>query len=172
MKRLTRKIIHTGPVFDVWSETWRDPEGRKIVRESVAHPGAVVILPFVRADRVLMLRQFRTAVGSWVLEVPAGTLEEGETPLRCARRELIEETGFAARKWQKLGRIFSTPGFCTEVMHLYRAWDLTPRHAEADADEIISVREMSLRDVRAGARTGRIRDAKSLAVLYLDSLAR
>ncbi len=171
-RRLKRKTVYSGRVFDVQSETWRDAKGSTVTRESVVHPGAVAILPFTSADRVLMIRQFRMPVGVWIWEVPAGTLEKRETPLQCAKRELIEEVGYAARKWKKLGTIFTTPGFCTEVMHLYRAWDLTPCRGEADDDEYIRVREMSLEEVLNAARTGRLRDSKSMATLLLHGLVR
>ncbi len=170
--RLKRKTVFSGRGFDVQSETWRDGSGKTFARESVVHPGAVAILPFAAADRLVMIRQFRMPVGEWIWEIPAGTLEPGETPLRCAKRELVEEVCFAARRWKKLGTIFTTPGFCTEVMHIYRAWDLSPAQGEADADEYIRIREMPLQEVLDAARTGRLRDAKSLAALCLERVAR
>jgi ADP-ribose pyrophosphatase len=170
--RLRRKTAYASVVFNVHSETWRDPDGYQMTRDIIDHPGAVAILPFLSSKRVLMIRQFRAAVGSWIWEIPAGTLEKGEKPLQCARRELIEEVGFAARKWKKLGTFWTAPGFCTEVMHVYRAWDLTPQAGQADDDEHIRVKEMPIDEVHAAARSGRLRDAKSLAALYLHGLAR
>lgn len=170
--RLRHQTAYASQVFKVQTETWRDPAGNQMTRDTIDHPGAVAILPFLSSKRVLMIRQFRTAVGSWIWEIPAGTLEKGEKPLQCARRELIEEVGFAARKWKKLGTFWTAPGFCNEVMHVYRAWDLTPARGQADADEHIRVREMPIDEVQAAARTGRLRDAKSLAALYLHGLAR
>src|SRR5206468_5168327 len=124
-------------VFYVRDEKWRGPGGISFQRHTVVHPGAVAILPLDAKGRVLMIRQFRPATGDWMLEIPAGTLEKGEAPLACAKRELIEEIGFAARKWKRLGAVYTAPGFCTEKIHLFKAWDLKPAFAEKDDDEHI-----------------------------------
>lgn len=153
--------------FDVVAERWQAPDGREFERQIVRHPGAVAILPFVTKDRVLLVRQWRAAARQWLLEFPAGTLERGESPLRCARRELIEETGYAARRWRKLGSVFTAPGFCTEVIHLYEARDLRPAQAELDDDEYLEVVPVRLAELHELTRRGRIRDAKSLSMLLL-----
>ncbi len=164
---LRHRRLASGRVFDVHEETWRAPDGTRFTRQNILHPGAVAVLAFSAPDRVLLVRQFRAAVRRRLLEIPAGTLEPGETPLACARRELIEEVGFAARRWRKLGAVYTAPGFCTEVIHLYRAWDLRPAQAEQDDDEQIEMVEMTLREVRAAVRSGRLRDSKSLSALFL-----
>src|SRR5689334_7219666 len=111
-KLLKHKTVLQSRVFFVRDEKWRGPGGTHFQRHTVVHPGAVAILPFDVKGRVLMIRQFRPAANDWMLEIPAGTLEKGEAPLACAKRELIEEIGFAARKWKKLGAVFTAPGFC------------------------------------------------------------
>jgi ADP-ribose pyrophosphatase len=166
-KLLKKKTMLTSRVFFVRSEKWRGPNG-DFNRDTVVHPGAVAIIPFDAKGRVIMIRQFRPASGDWMLEIPAGTLEKGEQPLACAKRELIEEIGFAAKKWKKLGAIFTAPGFCTELIHIFKATDLKADYAEQDEDEHIEVVSMSLKQVKQAIRNGNICDAKTIcAVAYL-----
>lgn len=164
---LESKPLFRGRVFSLAQERWRGPGDREFARECIVHPGAVLIVPFLDSKTVLAIRQFRSAARRWLLEFPAGTLERGETPLACARREVIEEVGHRARTWRKLGGVFTAPGFCTEYIHLYEARDLTPAAGELDADEHIEVVPFTLRALRAQARAGRIHDAKTLSALAL-----
>ena len=166
-KLLKQKILLRSRVFFIRQELWRAPDGGSFLRDCVVHPGAVAILPMDPRGQILLIRQFRPATGRWLLEIPAGTLEKGEHPLACAKRELIEETGFAARKWKKLGVIFTAPGFCTEKIHLYKAWDLVPAFAEKDEDEYIKVTRMSMSAVQCAIKSGRICDAKTLSAFTL-----
>lgn len=163
-----QKVVLRSRVFEVLHENWRGPDGRAFERDTLIHPGAVAILPFDSQGRLLLLRQFRPAARAWLLEIPAGTLEKGEPPLACAKRELIEETGFAARRWRKLGAIRNAPGYSSEVIHLYKAWGLTPASGVQDADEHIKLAVMSRPAVRRAVRRGRLCDAKTLcALLYV-----
>jgi ADP-ribose pyrophosphatase len=164
-KLLKEKSILRSRVFDVRLQRWRGPENSRFERHTIFHPGAVAILPFDEDGNVLMIRQFRPAVNGWLLEIPAGTLEAGERPLNCAKRELIEETGFAANRWQKLGAVFTAPGFCTELIHLFRAWDLKSDFAEKDDDEHIELARMSLTAIKKAVRQNKIRDAKTMSAL-------
>jgi len=164
-KLLSNKVVLKSRVFSVASQKWRGPEKSTFHRDVVIHPGAVAILPINAKGEVIMIRQFRPAAGEWLLEIPAGTLEKGETPLYCAKRELIEEIGFAARKWKKLGAIFTAPGFCTERIHLFKAWNLKADFAEQDEDEHIRVVTMPVSRIRGMVRRGKISDAKSLSAL-------
>ncbi len=167
-KLLKSKTILRSRVFAVRDERWRAPDSSMFQRHTIVHPGAVAILPIDGQGRMVLIRQFRPAVRDWLLEIPAGTLEQGERPLACARRELIEETGFAARRWKKLGAVYTAPGFCTEKIHLFLAWDLKPAFAEKDEDEHIQLAVMNAATVRRAIRTGRIRDAKTLSTLLLS----
>jgi ADP-ribose pyrophosphatase len=164
-KLLHHKTVLQSRVFYVRDEKWRGPNNSRFQRHTVVHPGAVAILPFDAKGRVLMIRQFRPAANDWLLEIPAGTLEKGEAPLACAKRELIEEIGFAARKWKKLGAVFTAPGFCTERIHLYKAWDLKAAFAEQDEDEHIKLAAMTMADVRRAIKNGKICDAKTMSAL-------
>jgi ADP-ribose pyrophosphatase len=162
-----QKVTLRSRIFHVRHEHWRGPGARRFERDTIIHPGAVAILPFDARGRVLMLRQFRPAVKEWLLEIPAGTLEPGEPLLACAKRELIEETGFAARRWAKLGFIYNAPGYSNERIVLYKAWDLKPAYAAQDADEHIELAVMSMPAIRRAVRSGRICDAKTLCALHL-----
>jgi ADP-ribose pyrophosphatase len=169
-KRLKSKAVLNSRVFEVREELWQMPVGKR-TRHTVVHPGAVAILPFDSKGRMLMIRQFRPAANTVLLEIPAGTLEKGEKPLVCAKRELIEEIGFSAKKWQRLGAVFTAPGFCTELIHLYKATMLKPAFAEKDEDEEIEVVAMSMKEVRDAVRNNNICDAKTLsALMFLNVL--
>jgi ADP-ribose pyrophosphatase len=133
----------------------------------VVHPGgAVAILP-VDGDEVVLIRQYRAAIDAWILEAPAGTLEEGEAPEACAARELIEETGLSASELVYLGAVYTTPGFSDEVIHLYLGRGLSPcTDFDKDEDEQIEVARFPADEVRAMALDGRIRDAKTLCLVH------
>ncbi|MBE7465728.1 MAG: NUDIX hydrolase [Planctomycetes bacterium] len=164
-RRLKRKTLHRARVFTLDTETWRGPDGRTFERQTIVHPGAVAIVPFDEDGRILMIRQFRPAVERFLLEIPAGTREAGESPLLCAKRELAEETGFAAESWRKLGAVYTAPGFCNEKILLYKAWDLYPKHAEQDEDEHITPVALTPAQVKQAVRKGKICDAKTLSAL-------
>jgi ADP-ribose pyrophosphatase len=164
---LATRTLHRGRVFTLARERWRGPGGREFTRETIRHPGAVLIVPFLDAATVLAIRQFRAAARRWLLEFPAGTLERGETPLACARREVVEEVGHRARSWRRLGGVYTAPGFCTEYIHLYAASRLVPQAGVLDADEHIEVVPLALQRLQRLARSGEVEDAKTLAALAL-----
>ncbi|HWO72166.1 MAG TPA: NUDIX hydrolase [Dehalococcoidia bacterium] len=162
-----RQEIYTGRVIGLRVDEIEVKSGLNVRREVVDHPGAVVMLPIDAEGRILWVRQYRYAAGQELLELPAGTLERGEDPEACARRELAEETGFAARHWRHLGGFFSAPGFCTEYLHVYLATDLHPEAADGDDDEDITLEALTLEESLARIDAGGIVDAKSLAALLL-----
>jgi len=167
---LASKTVRTNRVFRVDDEKWRAPDGKSFRRDTIVHPGAVAILPVTAKGTYLFIRQFRAAARGWLLEIPAGTLEAGESPLACARRELVEEVGFAARKWRKLGSIFVAPGYTTEVIHIFEARELLPSFAEQDEDELIETVELTRRQVANAVKRGRIRDGKSVSAVHLAGI--
>lgn len=143
------------------------PSGRKTKREIVEHGGCVAIVAIDSEDNVLLIRQYRKPVGKVLLEIPAGGIEPGEDPLGCARRELEEETGFSAEKWEGLGSFYTSPGFCTEYMHLYLATGLSPGKLAAEADESIELVRIPLRKVPELIASGEVCDAKTIAGLLM-----
>lgn len=156
-----------GFIVDVKREIARLPDGRELDLDVVRHPGAAAVVPFLSADEVLLIRQYRHAAGGMILEVPAGKLDPGESPLDCAARELEEETGHRAGRLEPLGWIFTTPGFCDEKIHLYAAFDLVATDARPEDDEHIEPVPMPLRDAVELVWRGEIPDAKSaLALLH------
>jgi ADP-ribose pyrophosphatase len=159
--------IYSGRVINLRVDEIEVKDGLNVRREVVEHPGAVVIVPVDAEGRILWVRQHRYAAGRELLELPAGTLEHDETPENTARRELIEEAGFAAADWRNLGGFFSAPGFCSEYLHAFLATELTPETADGDEDEDIEVEPLSLERSLARVDAGDIEDAKSLAALFL-----
>jgi ADP-ribose pyrophosphatase len=160
---LSTHVLHQFRIFAIAEQALRLPSGRTVVRQVVKHPGAVVIMPQLEDGRLLMIAQYRCAVGETLLEFPAGTLEPGEEPLQCARRELIEETGYRADHWHPLGMIYSSPGFCDERLDLFLASGLVPEHAAADEDEMLEVKRLTVPEVERAIADGALVDAKSIA---------
>lgn len=137
-------------------------DGHRTTREIVEHPGAVAMLAW-DGERLAMVRQWRHATGEVLLEIPAGTLEPDEPPAETARRELAEESGLAAERWEAGPQFYTAPGFCDELMHLYLATHLRDASGEADADEVLEPLWMTLDEALAAIDEGQIRDAKTIA---------
>ncbi len=159
--------IYEGRVIKLRVDEIEIANGYNVRREVVVHPGAVVIVPVDEQGNIIWVSQYRHAAGKALLELPAGTLEHGEDPGECARRELVEETGFAASDWLTLGSYYSAPGFCTEFMYAFLARTLTPDHAEGDEDEDIEVVPLSLEESLQRIDDGGVMDAKSIAAMHL-----
>jgi ADP-ribose pyrophosphatase len=167
-ERLTREIAFEGRVVDVFRDTVRvrrEGEEREAVYDLVHHPGATAIVPFFEDGSVALLHQFRYAVGGEMWEIPAGTLEQGEEYLDCARRELEEEIGHTAARWTELASIYTTPGFCDEMLRVYLAEELSPGHVEPDPDEHLEVVRIPLDEALEWIGAGRIVDAKTIVGL-------
>lgn len=159
--------VYEGRVIKLRVDTIEVQDGVNVRREVVEHPGAVVIVAIDAEGRILFVRQYRHATGKDLLELPAGTLEAGEEPEACARRELVEETGHSASQWRRIGSFFTAPGFCTEYMHAFAATDLTPATADADEDEDITLEPLTLDEALDRIDGGGIEDAKTIAALVL-----
>ena len=164
-KRLPGRVVFRGRAFKVRIAEVRKSSGVLTTRETVEHPDSVAVVAVDRAMNVLLVRQWRDSVGKELLEIPAGGIEQDESPDDCVRRELREETGYLPRIIKKIGGFYSTPGFCTEYLYLYLATDLeyTPLTA-SDTDEI-QVERIPLVDTLGLISTGQIEDAKSIAGL-------
>ncbi len=161
------ELIYTGKAFDVRRDQVRLPAGKTTSIEVVVHPGAVTIIPIDVQGRILFVRQYRHAVGQELLELPAGTLGEGENPENCAQREIREETGMSAAKLEKIGEFYLVPGYSTEYMHIYLASDLKSEPLPGDEDEFITVEAVVSSAIPDLIAQGVLRDAKSLAALFL-----
>ncbi len=157
----------SGRLVKLRVDTVRLPNGRKTTREVVVHRGAVAIVPMLDGDRIVMVRQFRQAAGGVLMEIPAGTLEQGENPLECAQRELQEEIGYAASDMTLMFRSFLAPGYSSEMLHTFLAQGLSKASAEQDADEFIEVVEVPLHHAVELIRQGDIKDAKTICGILM-----
>lgn len=164
---LRSEDLYQGRVFSVHQDLVRLPDGRTTRLDIVEHGGAVTILPVDEEGQIWFVRQYRHPAGTEILELPAGTLEDGEDPLACAQREIQEEIGMRAGQFQKIGEFFLAPGYSTEFMHVYLATSLSPSPMPADADEFLHTEKYPITQVYQMAQTGEIRDAKTLAALLL-----
>lgn len=158
---MARKTLLTTPRFSV-EEVPYEVRGKPGSKAIVRHPGAVAILPLVSANELCLIENSRVSVGKRLLEIPAGTLEPDEEPLVTARRELLEETGYQAERWELLCSFYVSPGILDERMYLFVAADLRPGPASLEPDESITTRIVSWRDALELVRTNQIEDAKSI----------
>lgn len=173
---IERRTGFRGNLLRVELDHTREPRGRKgrgpvVRREVVRHPGAVAVLAVTPAREIVLVRQYRYAAGEWLLEIPAGTREPGESPEETAHRELAEETGYRAGTLRPLARFFSAPGFCDEFLHLFRAEELTPGNPRPEAGEAIEVVALPIAEARRRFESGAFRDAKTVAGLGLYLLS-
>jgi ADP-ribose pyrophosphatase len=164
---LRTETLLKGRAFAIRRDTLKAPDGRETKFDIIEHGGSVVIVPLDADGNLLFVRQYRHAAGQDLLELPAGTLDEGEEPAACAAREIREETGFAAGKMEKLGEFYLAPGYSTEFMVVYLATELTHDPLEADADEFLSLERIPVQQAFEMAERGEMPDAKSLAALLL-----
>lgn len=144
-----------------------DETGERHKREVCVHPGAVVVLPFVDAENILLIRNRRYAVGETLVELPAGTLDKGEDPMNCAGRELIEETGYIAARLTRVGDFYTSPGILSEKMYAFAAYDLTKSEASLEEGEEIELAPASFDEAIDMIRFGQIKDAKTIATLLM-----
>jgi ADP-ribose pyrophosphatase len=163
---LGSETIYSGKIVHLRVDTVRLPDGRESKREIVGHRGAVCIVP-IRDGSVLMVRQFRLAAGKALLEIPAGTLEEGEEPDACAARELEEETGYRAGNLRPMFQAYLAPGYSTERIHAYLATGLTPASAHTDADENVELVTLPIDEIEGRVLSGEFQDAKTIASLLV-----
>jgi ADP-ribose diphosphatase len=183
---LSSRVSYRGPVFSVTTDEVQEPGGVRARRDVVRHSGSVVVLAVdvpasdaaAKASRkgeplILLERQYRHAAQSMMWELPAGRIDDGETPLTAAKRELLEETGYRARQWRRILHFYVSPGFLDETMTIYLASGLKAGKAQPEADEKIATRFFALSEAKGMALRGRIRDAKTIAgILWLVQMPR
>jgi len=176
-KLISSKLAYKGRVFDVYVNTLQEPNGSIQKRDVIRHSGSVVILAIDESKNpadpeVILERQYRQAIGEFLLELPAGRVEPGESLLAAAKREMIEETGYRAKKWTPLTRYFASPGFLGEWMQIFLARDIREGVAKPEADEEIETLRIPLSEAMELVRSNKIRDGKSLVGLLLLDAAR
>ena len=168
---MSDRRVARGAQFEMITETVALPNGRHVELDLVRHPGAAAVVPFLDDERVLLIRQHRHATGGTLMEIPAGKLDPGESPEACAARELEEETGYRPGRLERLGAIWTTPGFCDEVIHLFAAYDLEAHQQRLEADEIIELVPTPLTAALDGL-SGPVVDGKTATALLLAARAR
>ena len=167
MTELGEETIETTEVFSgrlvkLRVDRVRLPNGRETTREIVVHPGAVTAVPLIGTEKIVMVRQFRQAAGETLLEIPAGTLEQGEDPVECARRELREEIGYHPNNLTLMFKSYLAPGYSSEILYTYLAEDLEKVDARSDPDEFLEIVEVRMCDAVGLIQSGEIKDAKTI----------
>lgn len=162
-----RRTLYTGEVVNLGLENVELPNGESLELEVVRHPGGAAVVAQDKKGRICLLRQYRHAAGGWLWELPAGKIDQPEAPEQTARRELQEEAGLTARRWESLGNILTTPGFCDEKIHLYLARDLQSTDTDRHAHEVIEVHWTDYSDALEQIERGEIIDAKTMLGLML-----
>ncbi|MDZ5010321.1 NUDIX domain-containing protein, partial [Clostridium perfringens] len=140
------------------------PNGKNANRDVIKHPGASAIIAFLDEENIILVEQFRLPLNKVLLEIPAGKLDKNEEPVECAKRELQEETGYIAKNIDYLGSIATAPGFCDEIIHLYKAWNLVKGEKNEDEDEFTNVKILNIKDVKSMIKNGDIIDGKTISV--------
>ncbi len=165
-----KKSIFKGRIIDLWVETVTLPNGATAELEIITHPGAAAVVPMKDETTVVMIRQYRHAVGGFIYEIPAGKLPPGEDPRECAMREVEEEIGYKVGNLEPLLSFFTTPGFTNEVIHIFLGKDLQPGTQDLGADEVLEVLEMPIDKAIALIKEGTIRDGKTIIGLQMAYL--
>ena len=174
---LTEHFVHgeeifAGRLLRVRRDTVRLPDGAQTTREYIRHPGAVAILPITSSGQVVLERQYRYPNARDFIEIPAGKLEPGEGLLESAQRELLEETGYAAREWQRITTIHNAVSYSDEAIELFSARGLEKKKQKLDEEEFLEVIEMPFEEAIAMVRDGRITDVKTIiALLWMESFS-
>ena len=169
--RVDSQVLVQGGFLQMRRDTVRLPDGALASREYVVHPGAVVIIPLLDDGRVLLERQYRYPVGRVMTEFPAGKLDPGEDPLDCARRELLEETGYTAKQWAHAGALHLAIAYSTEIIHIFFARGLVAGTPRRDQDEFLEVTSATVDELSQACRNGGVTDAKTLTcMLWLQNV--
>ena len=164
-----RTEIYKGRVFELISENVTLKNGVTTNMEFVHHPGAAGIIPMLDNNRIILIKQYRHSLREHIWEIPAGTRDRDETMLACAKRELVEETGYSAGKWIELAEITPVPGYSDERINLFMAMDMKAAQQNLDQDEMLNVHTVRFDEALNMIRRGEIRDSKTISGLFLAS---
>ena len=167
-KLVKSDFLFRGKVFDVKVDEIEYDSGNKGIREIAVHPGGAVVVAVKDDGKIIMVNQFRYPLQKKIFELPAGKLDYNEDPYKCAVRELEEETGYKAKKVEKLGQIYTTPGFCTEILHIYLAKELIQGdHNREEGEQGMEIFELSKQEIEEKIIKGEITDSKTICGIYL-----
>ncbi len=166
-KILKSEIRYKGKVFDHQVDEIEYASGNIGIREVAIHPGGAVVVPVKDDGKIILVKQFRYPLQKTLIELPAGKLDKGEDPLICATRELEEETGYKANKIRKLGEIYTSPGYSTEILYIYSATELIPgNHNREEGEKGMEILELTLEEVEKMIMSGEINDAKTIVGIH------
>lgn len=158
-------VIYNGNYLSLINVDVELPDGNLSNRDIIKHPGACAIIPFLNDNEVILVEQFRKPLEKTLLEIPAGKLNKNETPITCAHRELEEETGYKAKDMIYLGKIATAPGFCDEIIHLFKATNLYEGKKSCDEDEFTDIKKFTLDEIKLMIKKGEIIDTKTISIL-------
>jgi len=161
-KIIKKDTIYNGRILNIQKRTIKLPSGKTAYREIINHPGSVAIIPLIDKDTVILIEQYRSTLNQKILEIPAGTLEQNEKPEECAKRELLEETGYQAKNIRKVLASYTTPGYSNEEMQFYIATDLTHKGQRLEEDENIKTKMIKLDKINLMINNGVIKDMKTI----------
>jgi ADP-ribose diphosphatase len=162
------EIKFHGKVFDLRVDNIIYNSGNEGIREVAVHPGGAVVVAVKENGKIIFVKQYRYPLDKALIELPAGKLEKNEDPIHCAIRELEEETGYSSGKIEKLGSIFTTPGFCTEELHIFLSMDLKPgNHNREEGEFGMQIFELSLDEIEEKIKTAEIKDSKTICGIYM-----
>lgn len=164
---IEKQVLYDGKKVRLELHHLSNDAGERLKKEVVVHPGAVVILPFLDADTIILIRNKRHTINETLIELPAGTLEKGESPMNAAGRELQEETGYLAGRMKPMGSFFASPGILTEKMFLFAAYDLERTRTKLEADEEIEIKYAKWDEAIDMIQFGEIKDGKTIAALLM-----
>lgn len=164
---IEKQVIYTGKKVRLELHRLQGDDGKQIKKEVCAHPGAVVVLPFLDAKTVILIRNMRYTLGNYLVELPAGTLEKNEDPMNAAGRELLEETGYLAHRMKPIANFFTSPGILSEKMYAFAAYDLQKGHRALEEGEDIEPLTVSYEQAVKMIETGEIQDGKTIATLLM-----
>ncbi len=163
----SQSTLHQGRVFNLINENYTLENGVTSDMDFIQHPGAAAMVPMLNQTEVVLIKQYRHAIREFIWEIPAGTLDLEESAINCAKRELIEEIGYSANDWHRLGTITPLPGCSDERIHIFLASELKPAKQDLDADEMLNVHKMELSMALQMILSGEIQDSKTISGLFL-----